>query len=91
MQINIELFIFTLSFMIVWIHAEPVKKLRDLIVQKTEWIFLKSLVQCNQCSSFWIAILCWFLFPIVPGFLIFAIHFYATFVILEEFYFKYID
>jgi len=76
--------------MILYSTASPILHLRDWIITKVKYDIVKDIVACVQCSSFWLALIIWFVFPFLPDVFIFGVNMCALVTIASILNYKYL-
>ena len=92
------IYIFTMMLVVVWITAEPTIKFRHALNKRFRSCQPKSfrntvlkMMDCPQCSGFWIALLVGFTYPWIPFVFQFAVIVCGSLTVLGYLKNKYID
>lgn len=80
--------LFILSFMIAYCNADPLLDLRDFVVKHSKWNYLNRMIECDECSSFWISMILFLIYDMIPIFIIFGFIFYPIYITLKKIYIK---
>ena len=86
-----KIFIFGFSVICIYVSAEPVQIIRQILTKLAPFDWLKSLISCNQCSSFWLGFLIFLIYPIIPNIVQYSTILYTGVIIFELIYYKYFD
>lgn len=86
--------LFGLALMLIYNGAPLVLNARARLAEGFEFVglnFLQQLISCNICSSFWIGILTYLVYPYVPAFLEYAIYLSAIVILIEYLKYTFVD